>query len=82
MALKDWMEGLECVGIVRMTQIWEAAQKEERDSCADICESWGEWGAFGCGVVPLRHPVSECADKIRERSNVEVRGGAQLRRPS
>lgn len=77
MTLKDWLDkqgfphGMECVGEARLQQLWDAAQREEREECAKVCEErgrstkTGEWHGNN-------HAAASFAESIRKRSNAEV----------
>ena len=73
---------------------WDAATNEEREACANICDAYSadKWALYK-GRAPYggmeegraedyvqgQSAGSEsCGDKIRERSNVELTGSAQL----
>ena len=48
--INNGSHGFECIGIARMQQVWEAAQKELRQQLAEACGLLGgssEWIRFG-----------------------------------
>ena len=65
MTLKRWLKeqgfphGMECVGEIRLQQLWDAAQVSEREECARICDELDNHQDH-------LHPC-DCAEHIRQK---------------
>lgn len=72
MTLKNWLakqgypHGMECVGEMRLQQLWDAAQEEEREAIIMTIIP----GGSNCDP-------QEICDRIRERSNAALTGAAE-----
>ena len=72
MTLKRWLKeqgfphGMECIGEIRLQQLWDTAQDNEREKCAKIVDSIGYSHTAGLSQY-ISSEFARAAQKIRDK---------------